>query len=109
VRDLGERRRAAPDRDHLSHSLVYVGLGEREAVALLLVLASACAGVGVLVVAFNDALVTGGGTGGVFALLVGVGSRLALVTEPRVAVLPVSEHQLTQSKLEPLRDHAHAS
>jgi UDP-GlcNAc:undecaprenyl-phosphate GlcNAc-1-phosphate transferase len=96
-------------RDHLSHRLVYVGLGEHEAVALLLMLATACAGVGVLVVAFNDALVIGAGTGAVFALLVGVGSRLALVTEPRVAVLPVREPQLTQRELEPLRDHAHAS
>ena len=50
-------------RDHLSHRLVYVGLGEHEAVALLLVLAAACAGMAVLVVAFNDALVTGAGSG----------------------------------------------
>jgi UDP-GlcNAc:undecaprenyl-phosphate GlcNAc-1-phosphate transferase len=96
-------------RDHLSHRLVYVGLGEHEAVALLLLLAAACAGVAVLVVAFDDALVTGAATGAVFALLVGVGSRLAVVTERRVAVLPVPEPQLTQRELEPLRDHAHAS
>ena len=43
------------------------------------------------------------------ALLVGVGSRLALVTEPRVAILPVREPELTERKLEPLRDHARAS
>ena len=96
-------------RDHLSHRLVYVGLGEHEAVALLLVLAAACGGVAVLVVAVHDALVTGAGAGAVLALLVGVGSRLALVTEPRVAVLPVREPELTERKLEPLRDHARAS
>jgi UDP-GlcNAc:undecaprenyl-phosphate GlcNAc-1-phosphate transferase len=96
-------------RDHLSHRLVYVGLGEHQAVALLLLLTAACAGVAVLVVAVDDALVTGAGAGAVFALLVGVGSRLALVTEPRVAVLPVRESELTERTLEPLRDHAHAS
>jgi UDP-GlcNAc:undecaprenyl-phosphate/decaprenyl-phosphate GlcNAc-1-phosphate transferase len=96
-------------RDHLSHRLVYVGLGEHQAVALLLTLAAACAGVAILVVAFNDALVTGAGAGAVFALLIGVGSRLALVTEPRVAVLPVRDPKPTETELEPLRDHAHAS
>jgi UDP-GlcNAc:undecaprenyl-phosphate GlcNAc-1-phosphate transferase len=96
-------------RDHLSHRLVYVGLGEHQAVALLLLLTGACAGVAVLVVAFNDALVTGAGAGAILALLVGVGSRLALVTEPRVAVLPAREPELTERTLEPLRDHAHAS
>jgi UDP-GlcNAc:undecaprenyl-phosphate/decaprenyl-phosphate GlcNAc-1-phosphate transferase len=96
-------------RDHLSHRLVYVGLGEHQAVALLLLLTAACGGVAVMVVAVNDALVTSAGAGAVFALLVGVGSRLALVTEPRVAVLPVRESELAEGTLEPLRDHAHAS
>ncbi len=95
-------------RDHLSHRLVYVGLGEREAVGLLLVLAAACAAVAIVVVALHDALVTGAAAGAVLALLVGVGSRLALVTEQRVAVLP-REPELTERTLEPLRDHAHAS
>jgi UDP-GlcNAc:undecaprenyl-phosphate GlcNAc-1-phosphate transferase len=92
-------------RDHLSHRLVYVGLGERQAVAVLLMLAAACAGMAVLVVALDDALVTGAAAGAVFALLVGVGSRLALVSEARVAVLRAPQ----EGKLEPIRHHAHAS
>jgi UDP-GlcNAc:undecaprenyl-phosphate GlcNAc-1-phosphate transferase len=94
-------------RDHLSHRLVYVGLGERQAVAVLLMLAAACAGMAVLVVALDDALVTGAAAGAVFALLVGVGSRLALVSEAsRVAVLRAPQEE---GKLEPIRHHAHAS
>jgi UDP-GlcNAc:undecaprenyl-phosphate GlcNAc-1-phosphate transferase len=94
-------------RDHLSHRLVYVGLGEREAVAVLLLLAASCAGTAVLVVAVDDALLTGAAAGAVVALLVGLGSRLALVSEaPRVAVLRARQGE---GKLEPIRHHAHAS
>ncbi len=67
-------------RDHISHRLVYVGLSEREAVATLLALAAACAGVAVVIAAEQNALVTGAAVGLVFALLVGLSSRLALVT-----------------------------
>jgi hypothetical protein len=50
--------------------------------------------------------VTGAAAGAVLALLVGLGSRLALVSEAsRVAVLPARN----EGKLEPIRDHAHAS
>jgi UDP-GlcNAc:undecaprenyl-phosphate GlcNAc-1-phosphate transferase len=94
-------------RDHLSHRLVYVGLGERKAVAVLLMLAAVCAGVAVLVVAVDDALVTGAAAGAVLALLVGLGSRLALVSEEsRVAVLSGRQKE---GKLEPIRHHARAS
>ena len=94
-------------RDHLSHRLVYVGLGERQAVAALLLLAAACAGTALLVVAFDDPLVTGAAAGAVVALLVGLGSRLALVREPSMVndLLPRKE----AVELEPLREHAHAS
>jgi UDP-GlcNAc:undecaprenyl-phosphate GlcNAc-1-phosphate transferase len=92
-------------RDHLSHRLVYVGLGEREAVAVLLMLAAVCGGVAMLVVAVDDALVTGTAAGAVFALLVGFGSRLALVSEARVAVLRARQEE---GKLEPIRQHAQA-
>jgi hypothetical protein len=71
-------------RDHVSPSLVYVGLGERKAVAALLGLSAARAGVGLAVGAGNNALVTGAATGIVVALLVALGSRLALVTEERL-------------------------
>jgi hypothetical protein len=67
--------------DHISHRLVYVGLSEREAVAALLGLSGACAGVGLAVVAADDPLVTGAAAGIVFALLVVLGSRLAVVEE----------------------------
>ena len=94
-------------RDHLSHRLVYVGLGDHQAVAALLLLAAACAGTGLLVVAFDDPLVTGAAAGAVVALLVGLGSRLALVREPfPVAALLRREEA---AELEPLREHAHAN
>jgi len=92
-------------RDHLSHRLVYLGLGERAAVAVLLALAASCAGAALLVVAVDDALVTGAAAGAVLALLVGLGSRLALVSEERVATLPVR----AEEALEPQREHAHAA
>ena len=93
-------------RDHLSHRLVYVGLGERQAVAVLLLLAGACAGMALLVVAFSDPLVAGAAGGTVVALLVGVGARLALVREaPAVAVLPVRQEH---PPLERIAEHAHA-
>jgi UDP-GlcNAc:undecaprenyl-phosphate GlcNAc-1-phosphate transferase len=95
-------------RDHLSHRLVYVGVGERQAVAALLLLAAACSGTALLVVAVDDALVTGAAAGVVVALLVGIGSRLAVVREPsKVAVLPRrQEHEAVR---EPVREHAHAN
>jgi UDP-GlcNAc:undecaprenyl-phosphate GlcNAc-1-phosphate transferase len=67
-------------RDHISHRLVYIGLSEREAVGALLALAAACAGVAVVVAAAHNPLVTGAAVGLVFALLVALTSRLALVT-----------------------------
>jgi UDP-GlcNAc:undecaprenyl-phosphate GlcNAc-1-phosphate transferase len=94
-------------RDHLSHRLVYVGLGEHQAVAALLFLAGACAGTALLVVAVDDALVTGAAAGAVVALLVGLGSRLALVRETSmVTVLPIRQEE---ARLEPLAEHAHAN
>ena len=67
-------------RDHISHRLVYIGLSEREAVGALLALAASCAGVAVVVAAAHNPLVTGAAVGLVFALLVALTSRLALVT-----------------------------
>jgi hypothetical protein len=67
--------------DHISHRLVYVGLSERKAVAALLGLSAACAGVALAVAASNDELVTGAAVGIVVALLVALASRLALVME----------------------------
>ena len=72
--------------DHISHRLVYVGLGERKAVATLFGLAAACAGVGLVVAKEEAPLVTAGGLGIVFALLIALASRLALITEQRVVL-----------------------
>jgi UDP-GlcNAc:undecaprenyl-phosphate GlcNAc-1-phosphate transferase len=94
-------------RDHLSHRLVYVGLGEREAVAVLLLLAAGCAGAGLLIVAFDDALVAGAASGVVIALLIGIGSRLALVREPSTVMERAAPPQ--ERRLEPVREHAHAN
>lgn len=67
--------------DHISHRLVYVGLGERGAVAALLGLEAACAGLGLAVVAERNALATGAALGLAFGLLLALCSRLTLVTE----------------------------
>jgi UDP-GlcNAc:undecaprenyl-phosphate GlcNAc-1-phosphate transferase len=72
--------------DHISHRLVYVGLTERQAVAALLGLEAACAGVGLVVMQEKDPLVTGAGLGIVFALLFALCSRLTLVTEQTIDV-----------------------
>jgi UDP-GlcNAc:undecaprenyl-phosphate GlcNAc-1-phosphate transferase len=93
-------------RDHLSHRLVYVGLGERQAVAALLLLAAVCGAAGLAVVALDDPLVTGAAAGAVVALLVGIGSRLAVVHEPRV--VPLHADQPRAARLEQVRSHAHA-
>lgn len=71
-------------RDHISHRLVYVGLSERKAVAALLGLSAACGGAALAVVAGDNALVTGAAIGIVLALLLALGSRLALVTEEKL-------------------------
>ncbi len=72
--------------DHISHRLVYVGLTEHQAVAALLGLAAASAGVALVVMKEKDALVTGAGLGIVFALLFALCSRLTLVTQQTIDV-----------------------
>jgi UDP-GlcNAc:undecaprenyl-phosphate/decaprenyl-phosphate GlcNAc-1-phosphate transferase len=108
VARLAERRPIwRGGRDHLSHRLVYVGLGERQAVAALLLLATLCGAAGLAVVAVHDALVTGAAVGAVVALVVGIGSRLAFVHEPRPVSTPTERPQTART--EPVRRHAHAS
>jgi UDP-GlcNAc:undecaprenyl-phosphate/decaprenyl-phosphate GlcNAc-1-phosphate transferase len=92
--------------DHLSHRLVYVGLGERQAVAALLLLAAMCGAAGLTVVAVDDPLATAAAAGAVLALLVGIGSRLALVRVSPPVALPVERPQAAPA--EPVRRHAHA-
>jgi UDP-GlcNAc:undecaprenyl-phosphate/decaprenyl-phosphate GlcNAc-1-phosphate transferase len=108
VARLAERRPIwRGGRDHLSHRLVYVGLGERQAVAALLLLATLCGAAGLAVVAVHDALVTGAAVGAVVALVVGIGSRLAFVHEPRPVSTPTERPQTART--ETVRRHAHAS
>jgi UDP-GlcNAc:undecaprenyl-phosphate/decaprenyl-phosphate GlcNAc-1-phosphate transferase len=90
-------------RDHLSHRLVYTGLGEREAVAALLTLAASCGGAALVIVAVHDPLATGAAAGAVFAVLVALGSRLALAhTWHTVEAV----RELAETRLEPAREHA---
>jgi UDP-GlcNAc:undecaprenyl-phosphate GlcNAc-1-phosphate transferase len=104
---LAERRPVwRGGRDHLSHRLVYVGLGERQAVAALLLLAALCGAAGLAVVVMDDPLVMGAAAGAVVALLVGIGSRLAFVQEPRVVEV-AAERQPTAG-LERVGSHAQA-
>ena len=92
--------------DHLSHRLVYVGFGERQAVAALLLLAAMCGAAGLTVVAVDDPLATAAAAGAVLALLVGIGSRLALVRLSPPVALPVERAQTAPAK--PVRRHARA-
>ncbi len=105
---LAERRPVwQGGRDHISHRLVYAGLEQYEAVAVLLLLSAACAGTAILVVAVDDPLATAAAAGAVLALLVALGSRLALVSETsRVAILRVHRRE---EQPEPIQEHAHAS
>jgi UDP-GlcNAc:undecaprenyl-phosphate GlcNAc-1-phosphate transferase len=77
--------------DHISHRLVYVGLGERKAVATLFGLEAACAGVGLVVAKEETPLVTAGALGIVFALLIALASRLTLSTEQTIVLADGAE------------------
>jgi UDP-GlcNAc:undecaprenyl-phosphate GlcNAc-1-phosphate transferase len=90
--------------DHLSHRLVYLGFGEREAVAVLLCLAASSGGAAVLIVAIDDPLATGAALGGVFALLVAIASRLVLVRDEQVSALVT--HSEPEFEPATVREHA---
>jgi UDP-GlcNAc:undecaprenyl-phosphate GlcNAc-1-phosphate transferase len=77
--------------DHISHRLVYVGLGERKAVATLFGLEAASAGVGLVVAKEETPLVAAGALGIVFALLVALASRLTLITEQTIVLADGAE------------------
>jgi UDP-GlcNAc:undecaprenyl-phosphate/decaprenyl-phosphate GlcNAc-1-phosphate transferase len=68
-------------RDHSSHRLVYEGLSEGRAVALLLGLAANCTITAVAIVIFDDLLLTAIAAGTTLAVLVGFAARLAIVSE----------------------------
>jgi UDP-GlcNAc:undecaprenyl-phosphate GlcNAc-1-phosphate transferase len=73
-------------RDHSSHRLVYHGLEERKAVALLLGIAANCTLTAVALVIMQDLLLTAIAAGTTFAGLVAFAARLAIVTEEGVVL-----------------------
>lgn len=68
-------------RDHSSHRLVYGGLSERRAVALLLGIAANCTLTAIALVIFDDLLLTAIAAGTTLAVLVGFAARLAISEE----------------------------
>jgi UDP-GlcNAc:undecaprenyl-phosphate/decaprenyl-phosphate GlcNAc-1-phosphate transferase len=68
-------------RDHSSHRLVYEGLSERRAVALLLGIAANCTLTAIALVMFDDLLLTAIAAGTTLALLVGFAARLAITSQ----------------------------
>jgi UDP-GlcNAc:undecaprenyl-phosphate/decaprenyl-phosphate GlcNAc-1-phosphate transferase len=68
-------------RDHSSHRLVYQGLSERRAVALLLGIAANCTLTAIAIVILQDSLLTVLAAGTTFAGLVAFASQLALNDE----------------------------
>jgi UDP-GlcNAc:undecaprenyl-phosphate/decaprenyl-phosphate GlcNAc-1-phosphate transferase len=77
---LGERRPVwEGGTDHSSHRLVYRGLSEGRAVAVLLALTAACTTTAIVLVLFQNLALTATGFGLAVAGLVAFGTRLALV------------------------------
>jgi UDP-GlcNAc:undecaprenyl-phosphate/decaprenyl-phosphate GlcNAc-1-phosphate transferase len=74
-------------RDHSSHRLVYQGLGERRAVALLLGIAANCTLTAVALVILEDLLLTAVAAGTTLAALVAFAARLAIVAEEEESVV----------------------
>jgi UDP-GlcNAc:undecaprenyl-phosphate/decaprenyl-phosphate GlcNAc-1-phosphate transferase len=79
---LGQRRPIwQGGRDHSSHRLVYRGLTERRAVAVLLAITAACTATAVMIVIFQNPLVTAVAAAVTGAALAAFGIRLAIVRE----------------------------
>jgi UDP-GlcNAc:undecaprenyl-phosphate GlcNAc-1-phosphate transferase len=68
-------------RDHSSHRLVYHGLSERKAVAVLLAIAANCTAVAVALVILHDPLLTAIAVGTTVAGLIAFASQLVVITE----------------------------
>lgn len=68
-------------RDHSSHRLVYRGLSERRAVALLLGITTACSATAIALVIFQNVFLTVAASATALCALVGFGVGLALVDE----------------------------
>jgi UDP-GlcNAc:undecaprenyl-phosphate/decaprenyl-phosphate GlcNAc-1-phosphate transferase len=77
---IGERRPFwQGGRDHSSHRLVYRGLTERRAVAVLLALTTTCTATAVAIVIFQNSLLTGIASGVAVIALAAFGRQLARV------------------------------
>jgi UDP-GlcNAc:undecaprenyl-phosphate GlcNAc-1-phosphate transferase len=68
-------------RDHSSHRLVYKGLSERRAVAVLLAITVGCSATAIGLVIFQNVLLTAAASAATLSGLVVFGARLALVEE----------------------------
>ena len=73
-------------RDHSSHRLVYSGMSERRAVAVLLGIVVNCTAVAIALVILQDTLLIAVAVGATLAALVAFGSQLVVISEqpPRV-------------------------
>lgn len=79
---VGERRPFwQGGRDHSSHRLVYGGLTERRAVAVLLALTTICTATAVAIVIFQDPVLTAAASGAMLLCLVAFGRKLAVVRD----------------------------
>jgi UDP-N-acetylmuramyl pentapeptide phosphotransferase/UDP-N-acetylglucosamine-1-phosphate transferase len=68
-------------RDHSSHRLVYSGMGERRAVAVLLGIAINCTATAIALVILQDFLLIAVAAGATLAALVAFASQLVVITE----------------------------
>jgi UDP-GlcNAc:undecaprenyl-phosphate/decaprenyl-phosphate GlcNAc-1-phosphate transferase len=73
-------------RDHSSHRLVYSGMSERRAVAVLLGIVVNCTAVAIALVILQDALLIALTVGATLAALVAFGSQLVVISEQSAPV-----------------------
>lgn len=78
-------------RDHASHRLVYHGLSERRAVAVLLAITAGCTATAIALVIFQNVLLMAVASATALAGLVLFGARLALVMPLEVPATAVAE------------------
>jgi UDP-GlcNAc:undecaprenyl-phosphate/decaprenyl-phosphate GlcNAc-1-phosphate transferase len=75
-------------RDHSSHRLVYHGMSEWSAVAVLLAVAANCTATAIALVIFEDMLLTAVAAGTAVAALITFGSQLVVIAEqPKVETI----------------------
>jgi UDP-GlcNAc:undecaprenyl-phosphate/decaprenyl-phosphate GlcNAc-1-phosphate transferase len=88
-------------RDHSSHRLVYNGLGERRAVAVLLGITVNCTATAIALVILQDLLLTSVVAGATFAALVAFASQLVVITEQPGRLIG-----LNPNRPDPVEDHS---